>query len=115
MSGNDESCQEEAERGSHGVPGPWIEVTIIPVDRLEAPVDRPSSSGEVSVERQDTGLWRKEQDVKRPDSPVWRKDTSGKDPILLCSGNVASACINVYRMSVWSRRHCLWEYTGCQL
>ncbi len=32
---NDENCQEKAERGSHDVSGPWIEVTIIPVGRLK--------------------------------------------------------------------------------
>ncbi len=30
-----ESCQEEVGGGSHDVSGPWIEVTIIPVVRLE--------------------------------------------------------------------------------
>ena len=30
-----ERCQEGVEGGSHDVSGPWIEVTIIPADRLE--------------------------------------------------------------------------------
>ncbi len=43
------------------------------------------------------------------------EDTSGTDRILLCGGNVTLVCSSVHRMSVWSGRHGLWEYTGCRL
>ena len=38
-----------------------------------------------------------------------------EDRMLLCGGNSRSVCSGVHRMSVWSIRHCLWEYTGGQI
>ncbi len=67
MQEDDESCQEEVERGSHDVSGPWIEVTIIPVDRLET----------VHLEK---SLWRGKVLVCEGE------DRSEKDRILLCGG-----------------------------
>ncbi len=85
---DDERCQETAERGDHGVPGPWIEVTIIPVDRLETVYLKKS-------------LWSGKILVCGGRSQMW------EDRILLCGGNVTSVCSSMYGMSVWSTRHCL--------
>ncbi len=87
------------------------------------------------MERQDTGLWRKDQAVERLDPAMRGKDTSGTDRILLCGGNVTpgkdgillhgsesnllgidvAASLDGHRMSVESRRHCIWDFTGRQL
>ncbi len=62
-----ERCQEKAERGSHSVSGLWIEVTIIPVVRLEI----------VHLEK---SLWRGRTLVSERRSRMWT------DRILLCGG-----------------------------
>ncbi len=69
-----EERQEEVERGSHDVPGPWIEVTIIPVVRLEVHLEK--------------SLWRGKMLVCGGESSPWKDrimlcgstDTSGTDP-----------------------------------
>ena len=91
-----ERCQEEVERGSHDVSGPWIEVTIIPVDRLET----------VHLEE---SLWRGKTLV------CGRRSWMCGDRILLCNGNITSVCSGVYGMSVRSIRHCLRMCRGSQL
>ncbi len=62
-----ERCQEGVEGGSHDVSGPWIEVTIIPVVRLEI----------VHLKK---SLWRDKMLVCGGESSPW------KDRILLCGG-----------------------------
>ncbi len=78
-----ERCQENTERGENGVPDPWIEVTIIPVDRLEI----------VHLEK---SLWRGKILICKRRSWVW------KDRILLASNMAAS--LDGHRMSVGPRR-----------
>ena len=73
-----ERCQEEIERGSHDVSGPWIEVlTIIPVDRLEK--EGVSSEG-VSVEKQVLVCGGEDRSAKDWILLCGGEDTSGTDP-----------------------------------
>ncbi len=44
-----------------------------------------------------------------------RRSWMWEDRILLCNGNITSVCSGAHRMSMWSIRHCLWEYAGGQL
>ncbi len=67
------------------------------------------------MEMHDTDMWGRGQVRDRSDPSVWGKDTPGKDRILLCGGNVTLVCSGVYRMSVWSARHCIWKATDGQV
>ncbi len=71
-----ERRQEGVEGGSHDVSGPWIEVTIIPVVRLEPCCGEGRySSVEEAAEHGVTGSWC-----------VEGEDRSAKDQILLGGG-----------------------------
>ncbi len=114
-----ERCQEEVERGSHDVSGPWIEVTIIPADRLEIAHRKKGQHWAVRTPCcGKTRYWcaaERTGQRKTRFSCVEVKTRQGQTRILLCGGNVTSACIAVYRVSVWSVRHCLRTCRGSQL
>ncbi len=110
-----ESCQEEVERGSHDVSGPWIEVTIIPVVRLEIHLEKGHRwpQGHLAVEREDSDLRTKQLGVERQDPGVWGERTCQRKTgfsyvevqtcqeqsrIMPCGGNVTQLAL---------------AYTGC--
>ncbi len=114
-----EKCQEKVERGNHDVSGPWIEVTIIPVVRLETVH---LEEGQRRAMRTPccgkAGYWCAEERTGQREtrfSCVKVKTRQGQTRILLCGGKVMSAGTGIYRMSVWSVRHCLRMCRGSQL